>query len=281
MDIQYLVNARRKPMKHLCRQLPSFQPLSFLLLYLFSPLQALAFPPDFNAIYQVESHGLVAAQATYKLTHEGQELNFSQHSKAVGFAALFRTDTLIDNSLMSLHDDQLLLKEYSYVQRSHNKDIDIHLAIDWNQSTKDKLHGEISGMSSGAIISSTVNHPVWDTLSFQIPMMMQAPKSPDEQLHAILVKGEIKNYSFISHGEEMIDVAGNTIKTIKIEKNSGNSDRPFYFWMAPELYNLPVKMEKWKNGKPHITMSLYQARFPANDKLRFDADDSSDNFDDI
>lgn len=252
---------------------------SFLLI----PFQALALPPEFIATYKAESYGIVAAQATYTLSHDGDGLNFSQRTEAVGLLSLFNNDSLVENSSISMHGDNLLLDEYSYVQRGDNKDRDIHLVIDWNQSEDNKLSGNISGIAAGREVNIKVNQPIWDTLSFQLPMMMHLPTPETKHNYKILVKGEARQYSFISHGEEAIKLGEKTIKTVKIERNSGNADKPFYLWVAPELHNLPVKYEKWKNGKAHITMSLKQVRFPADEQLRFDAeeyfDDNDSDFD--
>jgi hypothetical protein len=226
------------------------------------------FPTEFTATYTLESYGIVVARATYTLEHESNGLKFTQYSKPVGLAALFKKETVQETSYLSLHNGRLLLDEYSYIQKGSNKNRDINLKIDWIVSDK-KLSGRIRGTARDNPIQLKVNKPVWDTLSFQIPVMMNAnEKNPDWEA-TILVKGQLKNYTFVTHKTEEITVSGHTLKTIKVERKNENNDKPIFFWIAPGLSNLPIKIEKWKKGKASVTMLLDAATFPSEKKLQF------------
>ena len=248
--------------------------LNKLLITLFLLLPALshALPPEFSASYTAETYGMTVAQATYKLEHKNGGLAFTQHSVPTGLAALFSDDELSETSYLSLHQNRLLLDEYHYVQKGSKKNRDIHLKIKWSNSDDNKLTGTISGNARGKPVQLETDSPVWDTLSFQIPIMTGDAKKMTPQEYKVLVKGELKTYLFVSHGSEDIDINNKIIKTIKIERKSDNKSKPLFLWIAPSLHNMPVKIEKWKKGKPHITMLLNSLSFPSDKNLHFETD---------
>ncbi|MCK5001921.1 MAG: DUF3108 domain-containing protein [Gammaproteobacteria bacterium] len=235
------------------------------------PSLSFALPLEYTASYDVEKFGMIVAKSNYSLKHENNGLRITQHSEAVGFAALLRSDELDENSFLSIQNDQLLLTEFSYTQKSPDKkNRNIQLKIDWIQSDE-KLLGKISGTAYGKKLELKVDKPVWDTSSYQVPLMLNTKEKASPQQYTMMVKGRFKTYSFITHGSEKIEVNGNTIQTIKTERDGGISKSPIYLWLAPSLNNLPVKVEKWKNGKLQLTLSLNQAQFPSDKSKEFKA----------
>lgn len=241
------------------------------------PTLSYALPPEFSASYDAQSYGIIIARATYKLKHKGKDIRFTQHSAPTGLTAFLSDDELEETSHLSLHKNNLLLDEYHYVHKGSDEDHDIHLKIKWDASNNNELSGEVNGVAKGKPIQLKVNEPIWDTLSFQIPVMMDDITQKNTRQYSILIKGELKTYTFVTHGSEKIDVNNNIIKTIKIERQSSNG-KPLFLWVAPSLHNLPVKIEKWKKGKPHITMLLNSAFFPADKSLLFK---TTEEFDDL
>ena len=248
---------------------------SLIVFFLFLPSLSYALPPEFSASYTAETYGVTVARATYKLAHVNNSIRFSQNSITTGLAAFFSDDSLNETSYLSVHNNRLLLDEYRYIQKG-KKDRDIHLKIKWKSLTNNKLSGVISGSAGKKPVQLEINTPVWDTLSFQIPIMMDTITKTKPQEHSILVKGELKTYTFVTHGAEEIDINNDTIKTIKIERKGSNKNKPLYLWLAPSLHNLPVKIEKWKKGKPHITMLLNNASFPSDKNLQFETEEDFD-----
>ena len=124
MAIQYTFPASIKTtLLHLLKVLVLLPSLSF------------ALPLEYTASYDVEKYGMVVAKSNYSLKHENNGVRIIQHSEAVGFAALLRSDELDENSFLSIQNDQLLLTEFSYTQKSPDKkNRNIQLKIDWIQS---------------------------------------------------------------------------------------------------------------------------------------------------
>lgn len=232
------------------------------------PSSGFALPLEFTASYDLKKYGIVFAKSDYSLKHENNGVRITQHTEAVGFAALLSDDELDENSFLSLQDDQLLLTEFSHRQKSEDeKNRDIHLKIDWVQSDT-KLLGKVSGTAYGKKLALNVDRPVWDTNSYQIPLMTNTSENAGPQQYTMMVKDRFQTYSFITRGAEEIKVNGKNIKAIKVERDDRSGKDPIYLWLAPEMNNLPVKIEKWKNGKVQITMSLNNAKFSSDKTLK-------------
>jgi hypothetical protein len=245
-------------------------------LFILLPAPGYALPPEFTATYTAETYGVTVAQATYKLEHKDNGIIFNQRSKPTGFAAFFSDDGLDETSHLSLHQDKLLLDEYRYIQRDAKKNKNVHLKVRWNEISENKISGVVRGKAGSDHIRLKINTPVWDTLSFQIPIMLNIDKNIAPQEYNVLVKGKLKKYMFVTHGTEKISIGDNTIKTIKVERKDDKKGKSLFLWAAPSLHNLPVKIEKWKKGKPHITMLLNSASFPSDKNLQFKAEEDFD-----
>lgn len=242
---------------------------SMLLATIVLPSPGFALPLEFTASYDLQKYGIVFAKSDYSLKNENNGTRITQHTEAVGFAALLSDDELDENSFLSLQNDQLLLTEFSHRQKSGDeKNRDIHLKIDWVQSDK-KLLGKVSGTTYGKKLALNVDQPVWDTNSYLIPLMANTRDDAGPQQYTMMVKDRFKTYSFTTRGAEEIKVNGKTIKAIKVERDDRSGKDPIYLWLAPELNNLPVKIEKWKDGKVQITMSLNNAKFLSDKTLKF------------
>lgn len=240
-----------------------------LLLLAFLSSTAFALPLEFTASYNLEKYGIAIARSDYTLQHENNGLRISQHTEAVGLAALLRSDQLDESSFVSRLHDQFLLTEFSYRQDSpDDKNRDIQFKINWIQSGE-KLLGKVSGTAYGEELSLNVDEPVWDTSSYLIPLMLNTTENAPPQQYTMMVKGDFKSYTFITHGIEKIEVNGNSIQAIKVERESAPDKSPIFMWLAPSLNNLPVKVDKWKDGKLQLSMLLEQAQFPSDKTMKF------------
>jgi len=235
------------------------------------PAPSYALPLEYTASYDIEKYGIVIAKSNYSLKHENNGVRMAQHTETVGLASLLSSNALDENSFLSTQNNQLLLTEFSYKQKSSDKkNRNIQLKIHWIQSDK-KLLGKVSGTALGKKLEFKVDKPVWDTSSYHIPLMLNTRETSTPQQYTMMVKGQFKKYSFITHGVEEIEVNGNIVKSIKIERQNESKKNPVYLWLAPSLSNLPVKIEKWKNGKLQITSLLNHAQFPSNKSMEFKA----------
>lgn len=233
--------------------------------------------PEFNAKYSVRYLGIKGAEANYSLVYNGSGYTFSQKTKLVGIASLFAKDTVHAISQIEEIDNKLLLTKYSFIQTGREKNKNEDITISWN-SSDDNLLGKISGVVRGEEIELDINSPVWDVLSFQIPLMIEANKDRNEYLYKAILKGEINTYNFTLNGIKDISYADKEYQALHLVRQDPNRNYQLHIWLVPELNNIPVLIENYRDGKVHSSMELDSISFNNNTALLNNAFDDSDDF---
>ncbi len=237
----------------------------FILAFLMTPVvsHAKELPHEFTANYALEMLGTVLAKATYTLEHTENGLSMTQSTRPAGLMAYLRNDKIDVRSDMVVNNGQLLLVNYNYTHSGDEKDRNVNFQINW-QNHKQELVGTATGIYEGNNVNLKIDKPVWDPLSIQVPMMIDAAKILSLHEYSLFMQGEFKHYLFENHGTETVKFNGTQIKTLKIAGKETKSDRAMYVWMVPELHNIPVKIEQWKNGELKSTVVLESVTFDKN-----------------
>ena len=225
-------------------------------------------PHEFSANYALEMFGTTLARATYELEHTEDGLTMRQSTRPAGLVALLRKDKIDVRSDMVMDNGRLLLVNYSYIHTGDDKNRNVRFKIDWQASREQGLAGKATGVYEGMDVDIDIGDPVWDPLSIQVPIMLDANKNLPPHEHGLFMKGEFKRYLFVNHGSEKISHNGTEFNAIKIAGKETKRDRAMYVWMVPELNNIPVKIEQWKNGELKSTVVLESVSFKKDGETR-------------
>ncbi len=248
--------------------------LILILAFVLSPVTATArnLPHEFSAVYTLEMYNTVLARATYTLKHTDNGLFMEQSTRPVGLAALLRDDKIDVRSDMIIDNDRIFLVSYDYRHTGDDKDRNVNFKINWQTSSNQTKSGEVSGVYEGDKVALTVDQPVWDPLSIQVPLMIDAARNLPPHEHGMFLKGEFKYYLFENQGHEEVSYNGKEYNAVKIAGKETKRDRAMYAWLVPELHYLPVKIEQWKEGKLRSTVNLESATFnSSNDAVTANA----------
>jgi len=238
-----------------------------ILAIVLSPVTAMArdLPHEFSAVYTLEMYNTVLARATYTLKHTDKGLFMEQSTRPVGLVALLRDDKIDVRSDMVIDNDRILLVSYDYRHTGDDKDRNVNFKINWQTGSKQTEIGKVSGVYEGDKVALDVDQPVWDPLSIQVPLMLDAAKNLPPHEHGMFLKGEFKYYLFENQGNEDVSFDGKEYNAVKIAGKETKRDRAMYAWLVPELHYLPVKIEQWKEGKLKSTVKLESATFNSSD----------------
>ena len=237
--------------------------------------------PEFNARYAVQKYNTKMAEAHYQLSYTDKGYKFTQDTKLYGLASMFASDTVSAISYIDEVGDNLLLTKYSYTQtgREKNKDEDINIL--WN-THKNMLSGKISGVVRSKEIELRTSTEIWEALSFQIPLMIEANATIKEYPYRAILKGEIDDYNFILTSSKKITFADKEYKTIQLVRTDPDRNRQLHIWLIPALNNIPVIIENYRDGKEHSRMQLESVSFnnetPYTDQNLDGNTDSDDEF---
>jgi len=216
--------------------------------------------PEFSAHYAVEKFGIKLAEAHYQLAHTSTGYKFTQSTKLVGIASLFRDDTVSVESDVDKVGNQLLLQKHRYIQTGEEKNKDEEFSIQWDTSD-DKTRGRITGVVRSRDIDLETDGPIWDVLSFQLPLMIEASKDTKEYPYKALLNGEIDTYHFILTSGKKIKFAGKEYELLELVRSDPKKDRQLHIWLAPALHNMPMIVENYRDGKEHSRMQIESVQF--------------------
>jgi len=256
----------------------------FLTLALSQSIFAARALPEFSANYAVKKYGAKLAEARYQLTHTESGYKFTQDTKLYGLAKWLGNDTVSAVSYIHQVDGALLLQKHSYRQTGKEKNKNENFDISWgtanteskktklaplqklekpdHKSTKNKItKGKISGVVRSKKINLETETPVWEALSFQIPLMIEANKDIKKYPYNAIIKGKIDTYNFILTEIKKVYFAKKEYQALHVVRTDPNRNRQLSIWLAPELHNLPLIIENYRNGKEHSKIQLESVTF--------------------
>lgn len=224
-------------------------------LLLAGPVLATDKLPAFTAVYGVEKYGVKLAEATYTLEHTDKGYRFRQKSELHGLASMFASDTIAATSVVNDVGDRLLLKRHRYTQTGREKNRNESFHIIW-KNRGETLSGHIEGTVRSKPVDLKVEKPVWDMLSFQIPLMLDASRDKKQYPYYALLKGELDTYFFDLVAIEQIELGNKSYEALKLVRVNNEKKRELRLWLIPELNNIPAIVENMRDGKQHSYMSL-------------------------
>ena len=216
--------------------------------------------PEFSAKYAIEKFGIKLAEAHYQLHHTDTGYKFTHNTELSGMAGVFSKESVSAESIIEDNGKHLLLKKHRYIQNGSKKDRNEDINISWS-TENNELQGTITGVVRGKKINLTTSSEIWEVLSFQIPLMIEADSKVKEYPYNAVLKGEINTYHFKLKGTEKISFADKEYMTLHMVRTDPVKDRKLDIWLIPELHNIPVIVENYRDGKLHSRMELESIQF--------------------
>ncbi len=232
--------------------------------------------PEFSAKYAVQKYRMKLAEAFYQLSYKDSGYKFTQNTKLSGFASLLADDTVSAVSFVENKGKFLLLRRHSFTQTGRERKNE-EINILWN-TDNNALKGEITGIVNSEKIKLETDTKIWDVLSFQIPLMIEANKNIKEYPYKAILDGEIDTYHFVLTSSKKISFAGKEYHALQMVRTDPRKDRQLHIWLIPELHNIPVIIENYRDGKEHSRMQLETVQFDNEKPLVEQVADNDDDF---
>jgi len=193
--------------------------------------QAKTLPPRVDLVYKafLGTHGFVIGEATYRFEHAANEYRIVTVGEAKGIAALFIRGQGKVESRGLITAAGLQPQEFS-VERG-SKERRETAAFDWEAGIL-TLHDRKT---------EPLDLPTFDPLS----LMWQAYFSPpvdDTQTVTVATTRRIARYTITREGTELIKWPQGEIETERWHRKGEDGKTDGYFWIAPSLHYIPVKM---------------------------------------
>lgn len=235
--------------------------------------------PEFNARYAVKKFGIKLAEAHYQLNYTETGYKFTQNTDLYGIAVYFSNYAVAAVSYVDENGGNLLLKKHTYKLSGSDEDKDEDFDIHWG-TPKNTLGGSITGIVRGQEIDLSTNSETWELLSFQIPLMIEANKNIKEYIYKALLVGEIDTYTFVLTDIKKIKFSDKEYEALQMVCADPDRDRQLHVWLVPELHNIPVLIENYRDGSIYYSGQLESVSFnnekPYVDKQTDDENDEDD-----
>lgn len=221
-------------------------------------------PGDFTARYALSLNGFKLGESKVSLNAEGgNRFTYRSHTYSTGVAKLFRNDVVRESSRFDLHEQRIRPQEYRFDHTGDKKERHALLKFDWPA-------GKVANTVEGHTWEMKIPPGTLDKFVVQLAVMMDLRSGEKMLTYAIADGGKLKHYQFAVIGEESVKVPAGEFATLKLERLRKDNDRTTYFWCAPDLGYLPVKIKQIEHedgvtylselqetslGKPPVTVA--------------------------
>lgn len=227
-----------------------------LLFISYHNLQAAQLPADFSAVYSLQKYGTLVAEMHLSLHRNDNQIIYKSHSKARGMLALFSDDSVDEISQLRWNDQlkQTQLQNYQFIRKNKSRKNQQFSIIrdDQNQTMA-------NGTYSGNTFEFNTPDIIWDRLSVQLALAADlgaSNKIKKKFSYTIVDKGLVNHYHFEYVNNQIVHVNDEQYDAIKIKRTHKSGNRITYLWLAKTLDFLPVKIDQYRKGELHMSMTL-------------------------
>ena len=207
----------------------------------------------FAASFNITWHGISAGTAQLQLQQlEDGRWSYQSLSTARGLFRLAMPAELRSRSVFSLREGRILPDRFTADDGSTSSSKDQELRFDWAAS-------RVTGIAEKRRVDLPLKPGVLDTMSVQIALMQELLVGNTPRYFVIVDKDRIKDYTYSAVGEETLATPIGEFRTLVFRSTRPGSDTGTYFWCAPALGFLPVKVERREGAKVQWSMSLVTA----------------------
>lgn len=102
---------------------------------------------------------------------------------------------------------------------------------------------------------------IFDPLMVQLQFRLDISEGKDVLDYKMVKDNEVDEYKFHVIGKERMTIESGSYDTVKIEVVRDNKKRQTFFWMAPDLAYLPVRLTHFEKGSKQLDIKLLKYHF--------------------
>lgn len=223
--------------------------IAYLILYLLLWLPLAQASDAYHARYEVRVDGIKVGEMERTFTHNDGYYSLTTDAYTTGAASLFSSHRVVEMSIWQEVDGQERPERFSYMKGETTLE---RGDFDW---LRKQVHYLRDGKSRdlplevGMVDRLTVQHRLQQDLK-------QLSEPRGVLAYKVVEKAKVRDYIFQIHGEERVETPHGHYKAIKIERLSKNKKRKTFFWCAPELGYLPIRILQDDDGHTYESSLL-------------------------
>lgn len=222
------------------------------LLFAVQPAAAAELEP-FTASFAITWHGLSAGTARVQLQRlpDGR-WSYESLSTARGLFRLAMPAELRSRSLFTVRDEHIIPESFTADDGTSSTGKDQDVRFDWNAQ-------RVTGTAERHRVDLPLKPGLLDSLSVQVALMHQLLSGRTPQYFVLLDKDKIKDYNYTAQGQEMLQTALGEKQTVIFSSSRPGSTDATWFWCAPDMGYLPLKVERREGKSVQWSMTLLSA----------------------
>lgn len=194
-----------------------------------------AFEP-FQANYSFNIAGMLTGTATRTLSKQDNIWSYNFKASVTSFATAGEVSHFkLNHSENNLVDIQTL--DHAYNFNFLNKSVDTDFKVDWPNKvvTAHNKNGDNSYPAQAGML---------DMLDLELQVREDIKHKQLKPFYLLADDKGITKISFVNEGEEKVQTNAGEYDTVKVRLVQDNQNRKTYFWLAPKLDYLPVRVHQ-------------------------------------
>jgi hypothetical protein len=200
----------------------------------------------FDATYEIRHGAKRIGVATMTLRESDDRWRLESHTQPKGIAKLFVGD-IEETSEFELTDTGV--RPLRFEARESRGDESQRVEFDW-------ARGIAVSESGSARVELPLRPRTLDHALVQVALMLEVAAGAPLAPYHIVEKNEARTYLYERTGDETVETPAGSFRAVKVRQQREGSSRELFFWFAPDLGHLAVRVEQRKDGKPTFTMLL-------------------------
>ncbi|AZG75181.1 DUF3108 domain-containing protein [Shewanella livingstonensis] len=212
---------------------------------------------------------LTAHSAQYKVFYGSIELGVANYRLPATDSGFYSYHFDSDVSLLMLSDQRHLTSEFTlengklvpfrYIQERTGTGSDYT-----EQTAFAKAQKFIHTIYKQEALKLPYQEKVFDPLMVQLQFRMDLAANLRPLDYKMVKEKEVDDYQFRVLGNEKVTIESGTYDTVKVEVVRDSTKRQTFFWMAPDLAYLPVRLSHFSKGSKQLDIQLasYQYEKP-------------------
>jgi hypothetical protein len=204
----------------------------------------------FAATYSIAWRGMSAGAAELELERlpDGR-WSYQSRTSRRGLGKVIRLAELsmTQRSVFRFQYGKVIPESFTVDDGSANDSRDQDLTFDW-------VAGRVQGIAERKPVELPIQPGVLDELSVHVALMQALSDGRTPEGFAMIDGDHVKDYLYSAEGEERLKTAVGEYDTVIFRSSRPNSRKGTWFWCAPELGYLPLKIES-RDGKD-VTVSM-------------------------
>jgi len=218
-------------------------------------------PPEFEASYDIHKSSMRVGQMQVSLKRIGDELVYESKTKPVGMAAFFLGDQIIkDRATLKQINNSYRTVEFKHEMKDKKKNRNEHYIFDW-----DKHQASVKYKDESKVLDIPVH--TFDNYSAQLLLMRKPEIETSTNIYSVISKGRLKEYKYQLETKEIISTKLGDFNANKYVRKKDNDKKTTYLgWYAEKLNYIPVKLDKFENGKLDVSIQITDIKWLNEDK---------------